>query len=217
MPPIAEQQSVISGGRQLRRVAKPGRQASYDDEVQRLIRAAQAVMLRTGCTAQPRLSDIVAEAGLSNQAFYRHFQSRDDVIIATYEQGLLTIHSYLERQVLKHENLGLRLRAWIDGVLAQIQDPTLSELSTVIIWNLGQIARDQSQIQPVGRQRILGLLHRVLSEGGVAEPDRTALFVQTLVMGMSTTYLETRTPPTQAEREHLLRFCLGGVAQTNLA
>lgn len=210
--PHTPEPAVISGGKQLRRVAKPGRQASYDDEVQHLITATQTVMLRTGCTTQPKLADIVHEAGLSNQAFYRHFRSRDDVVIATYEQGLLTIHAYLERQVLRQSGLEPRLRAWIDGVLTQIQDPALSELTTVILWNLGQIAQDQSEIKPVGRARILELLRTVLTEGGVTEPDRTAVFVQTLVMGMMTTYLQSRKPPAPSEREHLLRFCLGGVA-----
>lgn len=205
------QSPVISGGTRLRRVATPRRQASYDDEVRRLIVAAQTVMLREGCTAQPRLADIVREAGMSNQAFYRHFRTRDDVIVATYEQGLLTIHDYLERQVRKHTGLEERLSAWIDGVLAQIEDTGLSELSTVIFWNLGQIARNSSEIKPVGHARILDLLGSILADGGVSEPDLTASFVQTLVMGMTTIYLESGRRPTPAEREQLLRFCLAGV------
>jgi len=207
------QSPVISGGTQLRRVATPRRQASYDDEVRRLIVATQTVMLREGCTAQPRLADIVREAGMSNQAFYRHFRTRDDVIVATYEQGLLTIHGYLERQVFKHEHLEDRLTAWIDGVLAQIEDPTLSELSTVILWNLGQIARNQSEIKPVGRSRIVDLLRTILIDGKVPDADRTALFVQTLVMGLTTTYLESGQEPTLQVREHLSRFCLAGITQ----
>src|SRR5580765_7475821 len=30
----------------------------------------------------PRVSDIVARAGLSNSAFYRHFRSKDDLVLA---------------------------------------------------------------------------------------------------------------------------------------
>ncbi|MGC5255664.1 TetR/AcrR family transcriptional regulator [Gordonia sp. DT218] len=202
---------VISGGRQLRRVPKPRRQASYDDEVKLLIRATQAVIVRKGCTEVPKLAEIVAEAGLSNQAFYRHFRSRDDVIVATYEQGLLTIHDYLEHQVLKQPDLEARLAAWIDGVLAQIQDPELSELSRAVIWNVEQIARTKSEIRPVGHERIASLLASVLTDGAVADADRTALFVHTLVMGLTTTYLTSGESPTDQAREHLLAFCLSGV------
>ncbi|WP_143545788.1 TetR/AcrR family transcriptional regulator [Rhodococcus sp. 14-2470-1a] len=204
---------VISGGSRLRRVAKPGRQASYDDEVRQLIVATQTVMLRIGRTEQPRVADIVREAGMSNQAFYRHFRSRDDVIVATYEQGLLTIHSYLERKVLGANGLDQRIRAWIDGVLAQIEDATLSELSTTIMWNLGQIARNNSDIKPVGRARILDLLTTVLTEAEVVNADRTAQFVHTLVMGMTTTYLESGDRPTPEDREHLSQFCLDGITR----
>ncbi|MBH0123573.1 TetR/AcrR family transcriptional regulator [Rhodococcus sp. CX] len=204
---------VIPGGRQLRRVPKPRRQASYDDEVKLLIRAAQSVMLRKGCTEQPKIAEIVGEAGMSNQAFYRNFRSRDDVIVATYEQGLLNIHAYLERRVRKQTGLEPRLAAWIDGVLAQIEDHELSELSRVIIWNMGQIARTKSEIEPVGHTRIRELLCRVLDESGVADPERTAVFVHTLVMGLMTTYLESGDRPTEEARAHLLRFCVGAITE----
>ncbi|HEV2309163.1 MAG TPA: TetR/AcrR family transcriptional regulator, partial [Acidimicrobiia bacterium] len=43
------------------------RAAAYADEVRRLLEAAYTVMRRTG-SLDPRVSDIVATAGLSNQA-----------------------------------------------------------------------------------------------------------------------------------------------------
>lgn len=55
-------------------------------------------MLRKGCTEVPKVSEIVHEAGITNQAFYRHFRSRDDVIVATYEQGMLSVYSYLRHR-----------------------------------------------------------------------------------------------------------------------
>lgn len=203
--------SVLSGGRHLRRVANPTRQAAYDDEVRKLIHAAQDVMLRKGKTEVPRVAEIVREAGMTNQAFYRHFRGRDDLVVATYEQGLLTLHSYLEHRVLKCSEVKDRMRAWIDGVLAQIEDPRLSDLSAVILWNVGQVARDKSEIEPVGYARILELLGSILSEAGVPDPDRTAVFVQTLVMGMTTRYHEGGVVPSEDDRDHLLRFCLGGI------
>ena len=48
------------------------RRAAAEDEVARLIEAAFRVIERTG-HLEPRVADILAEAGLSNPAFYRHF------------------------------------------------------------------------------------------------------------------------------------------------
>ncbi|WP_084611724.1 TetR/AcrR family transcriptional regulator [Tomitella biformata] len=210
---VEESPAVIAGGGQLRRAAKPRRQASYDEEVQLLIRSAEAVMLGKGCTEPPKIAEIVRAAEMSNQAFYRHFRSRDDVIVATYEQGLLNIHAYLAHRVFKQVGLEARLAAWIDGVLAQIEDPELSELSRVIIWNMGQIARTKSEIKPIGHARLSEVLCGVLAQAEVPEPGRNATFIQTLVLGLTTSYLESGQSPTAADRAHLLRFCLGALAE----
>jgi AcrR family transcriptional regulator len=203
---------VVSGGRQLSRTARPERQASYDDEVRRLIGAAQQVMLTKGRTEQPRVAEIVAAAGITNQAFYRHFRSRDDVIVATYEQGLLTISSYLAHRVRSKRGLAAKVTAWIDGVLAQIDDPELAELSATILWNVAQIPRDQSEIEPKGYTRILTVLTDVLQAGGVAYPERTAHFVQTLVLGVTSRSMQTDERLSATDRTALVRFCLAGIS-----
>ncbi|MFT4124713.1 MAG: TetR/AcrR family transcriptional regulator [Gordonia sp. (in: high G+C Gram-positive bacteria)] len=207
---MATDPPVVAGGRRLRRPAGAARQASYDDEVRTLITAAQTVMARCGRTSSPRVADILAEAGLSNQAFYRHFRGRDDLIVATYEQGLLDIYHYLRLRVSRQRGLTARLSAWITGLLAQIDDPELAEMSSAILWNVNQIARGDSEIAPVGHRRILGLLTEILRDGGVDQPDRTARFIQTLVLAMMSTYLESGESPSDSERDHLLRFCLAG-------
>ena len=43
----------------------------------------------------PRVSDIVAEAGSSNKAFYRYFAGKDDLILAVMERGVAIVVSYL--------------------------------------------------------------------------------------------------------------------------
>ena len=53
------------------------RAATTPSEVRRLLDAGLEVMRRCGTTSRPRVADIVAAAGLSNDAFYRHFPSKD--------------------------------------------------------------------------------------------------------------------------------------------
>ncbi len=148
-------------------------------------------MLRKGCTEVPKVSEIVHEAGITNQAFYRHFRSRDDVIVATYEQGMLSVYSYLRHRVGKKSSWRDKLEAWIDGVLAQIKDPKLADLSTVIRWNVAQIAREKTEIEPMGQERIRALLLSILTEAGMEDLDRQALFVNTLVSGIATHYIDS--------------------------
>ena len=58
-------------------------------------------MRECGTTSRPRVADIVAAAGLSNDAFYRHFRSKDALVAALVDDGALRLRSYLEHQMAK--------------------------------------------------------------------------------------------------------------------
>ena len=77
------------------------REGEYANEVRRLLDGALEVMRRCGTTSRPRVADIVAEAGLSNDAFYRHFKSKDDLVTALLDDGGERLRSYLEHQLAK--------------------------------------------------------------------------------------------------------------------
>ncbi|MFR9768406.1 helix-turn-helix domain-containing protein [Nocardia sp. SC052] len=48
--------------------------------VRKLVDAALTVISAAGTTGRPRVTDIVAAAGLSNDACYRHFPSKDALV-----------------------------------------------------------------------------------------------------------------------------------------
>ena len=76
------------------------RQREATEEVERILAAAVRVMERVA-PEPPRVSDIVAEAGSSNKAFYRYFAGKDDVILAVMERGVGIVVSYLQHQMAK--------------------------------------------------------------------------------------------------------------------
>src|SRR6476620_1080023 len=73
----------------------------YSAEVRRLLDAGREVMRRNGTSGRARVADIVAAAGLSNEAFYRHFASKDALVAAILDDGALRLRSYLEHQIAK--------------------------------------------------------------------------------------------------------------------
>ena len=77
----------------------------------------------------PRVSDIVAEAGSSNKAFYRYFAGKDDVILAVMERGVAIVVSYLQHQMAKEPTPAAQVQRWIEGALAQVADPHLISMS----------------------------------------------------------------------------------------
>ena len=104
------------------------RQREATEEVERILAAAVRVMERVA-PEPPRVSDIVAEAGSSNKAFYRYFAGKDDVILAVMERGVAIVVSYLQHQMTKESTPPGQVRRWIEGALAQVADPHLISMS----------------------------------------------------------------------------------------
>src|SRR6516162_6599007 len=57
------------------------RHDEYAQEIRRILDAALALMKQHGTASKPRVADIVAAAGVSNDAFYRHFSSKDALVL----------------------------------------------------------------------------------------------------------------------------------------
>ena len=67
------------------------RRAGYVQEAQRIVDATYRLIERTG-GIDPSLRDVLAEAGLSTQAFYRLFRSKDELMLVLLDDGLSLIH-----------------------------------------------------------------------------------------------------------------------------
>ncbi|MGR6999734.1 TetR/AcrR family transcriptional regulator [Yinghuangia aomiensis] len=98
------------------------RWAVYAEEVQRLVDATYRVVERTG-SLDPTVREILRESGLSNQAFYRHFRSKDELLVALLDDGRRRMADYLRHRIAAAPDSAGRVRAWIEGVLAQAGDP----------------------------------------------------------------------------------------------
>src|SRR5215813_1575546 len=98
------------------------REAAYADEVRRLLDAGLDVMRRCGTTSHPRVADIVAAAGLSNDAFYRYFPSKDALVGALLDDGANRLQGYLAHQMEKERTPEAQVRRWVEGVLSQADD-----------------------------------------------------------------------------------------------
>ena len=99
------------------------RQIVYTQEVNRLIAACLIVSERTG-NFDPRVGDILAEAGLSNQAFYRHFQSKEELLLAVLDQGGRQLDDLFAQAHGGADDVPVdKVRAWIRGFAAQAIRP----------------------------------------------------------------------------------------------
>ena len=76
--------------------------------------------------SRPRVADIVAAAGLSNDAFYRHFASKEALVAAILEDGTARLTSYLDHQMAKAPTPADKVRRFVEGVMSQAADDDIA-------------------------------------------------------------------------------------------
>ena len=159
---------------------------------------------------RPRVADIVAAAGLSNDAFYRHFASKDALVAAILEDGAERLRSYLAHQMAKEPNARGQVRRWVEGVLAQAaeRDRRHHAGGAVERREPGPCPHDPAT---GGRVAAGHAAARAVRRPRQRRPDLDAALVAHAVIGRLADHLWRHEPPTAAELDHLVRFCLAAV------
>ena len=189
-----------------RRVAK--REEQYASEVRRLLDAGLEVMRASGTAASPRVADIVAAAGLSNDAFYRHFESKEALVAAILEDGSVRLASYLQHQMAKAATPAAQVRSWVEGVLAQATDTDIAATTRAVLWNGGSVSERSGEPRPSPAASLATLLHAPFTELGSTDPQTDATLVAHAAIGLLSDYLWERARPTRAQIDHVVAFCL---------
>lgn len=197
--------------------AVEARYAAYLEEAQRLIHAGIDEIRDKG-DVEPRVADIVRRAGLSNKAFYRHFKSKDELLLAVLEEGMHQRLEDFEKRMAVGNSPLERARLWVLSVANLAIDPELAAgtrpmlvYQATLHENLGpQVAGTAERlIAP-----ILSALLEAKEAGELADdvdPERVADFVYCAAMGWMHDRILRRTRPSRDEAEALAEFLLRGL------
>lgn len=192
------------------------RRSAARAEVERLIAAALILIEREG-SLEPKVSDILAEAGLSNQAFYRHFESKHALLVAVLDQGIRGLADYLGERMAAEASPADAVRAWIRGMTAQASHPGGARATRPFALARGRLAESFPEEVARSATQLTAPLQRALeaarSAGAMPEthPARDAEALYLLTMGwVEARLLESRSPD-QAEIAHLEAFILAGL------
>ena len=180
---------------------------TYEEEVRRLLDAGLEVMIRCGTAASPRVSDIVAAAGLSNDAFYRYFPSKGALVAALLERGTEQLRSYLEHQMSKESTPEGRIRRWVEGVLVQAQDD-IAATTRAVMWNAPTAGSGAPYGRHFASEVLAVLLQPPFAELGNPAPERSATLVTYAALGVLAEHVWTENVPTAADKDELTAFCL---------
>jgi AcrR family transcriptional regulator len=187
------------------------RRTQYADEIERVLEATYDLIERSG-NVDPSLRDILAATGLSTQAFYRYFQSKDELFLLLLDDGRRRLVASLERRMQRASTPATRVRAWVEGVLAQASDSRAAGRTKPFVTDQDRLV----ETFPIEQQASVDLLVDLLAGAivalhGSANARDDAVVVYRAVFATLREHLIQGTRPTTAETDHLVHFCLSGI------
>ena len=205
-PPAGDDDSLVA---QAVRRRTGDRQALAEEEIRRLLDVGLRLM-QEDPAGSPRVADIVAAAGVSNDAFYRAFRGKDELMAAIADDGARRLIGYVRHQRDKAGEPADRVRACIAAVFGQAVDPQVAATTRAV---LRQTTRAPSR--EVGAMAVRDQLAKELIEPlralPSADPQRDALVVACATFSLMEHFLWSGQPPAAADVDHFVGFVLRGL------
>ncbi len=198
------------------RSVQPARDRA-EQEVRSLVAAALAVLRRSGGSGLT-VAAVLNEAGLSTRAFYRHFASKDELMLAVFDQEQQASTARLMAEVDAASDPRAALAAWIDETLALAYEPRRAR-RTQILWVEGARLRAEFPAEfdaIVGGllEPLVAILRAGRADGAfpLTDPDADAASIHAVVWNVAQRKLDgAAVPAREAARAQLVRFCFGAI------
>jgi AcrR family transcriptional regulator len=195
-----------------------GRREAATNEITRLVDAALVLIQRSG-QLEPRVSEIVEQAGLHNQAFYRHFRSKHELLVAVLDQGIALLAGYLAHRMERAASPVEQVRAWLAGVCEQALSLEAAAATRPFVLARGRLSEAYPEEVRESERQLSSLLRSAIRAGVAsgdfpnADADRDSETLYLLAMG----WVEHRlTDPQLARREDadaLVAFAMAGLSR----
>jgi AcrR family transcriptional regulator len=176
-----------------------------------ILDAAMVVMRRNGF-AEAKITDILQEAGLSNRAFYRHFSSKDELLLGMCGRDIAYVVRQLRTTISQAPDPVTALHAYVDAYLRTFLGP--SDPDRIAVLGSDSARRAEGYDTEVRRldRLVAEPLLEVLREGAATgkfrsdEPDVDGYTIYLLLQGMLGMPAEIR-PDHEEATAQVLRFC----------
>ena len=169
-----------------------------------------------------KVRDVLAHANLGTRAFYRHFASKDDLVLTMFKRAAAQEAERLGRRMAAAIDPLGAVVAWIDGRLDLAFDRRISarlhDLSTE-----AQLLRHESPAElQIALDLILAPLVEQLQLGqdlGVftnVDPGTDARFIHDVTFGVVESHWYGSGRSKREARSGVLRFCLSAIGVSNV-
>ena len=188
-----------------------------DPTVRREILAAASTTLQEQGVRGLSVATVLERAGLSTRAFYRHFDSKEELVAAVFLETARVEKRRLRRRMSAATTEIEAVTAWIDGRLDLAFDESIG--SDLRRLSLEAQSQSPGLVQPAYAEMLKPLrdaLQRGL-RGGVfhhIDPETDAQFIHGVVWAGINEHWATGDCDRDELRERILRFCLRGLSVT---
>jgi AcrR family transcriptional regulator len=188
-----------------------------DPDVRRTIVAAALETLREQGVRGLSVAAVLDRAELSTRAFYRHFESKDQVVAAVFLEMAHAEKRRLQRKMTKAGNPVEAVAAWIDGRLDLAFDENIkSDLRSLSLEAQSQIFAAPQLVQPAYEELLKPLIEQVNDglRSGVfhdVDPVTGAESIQGVVWASTERQWAAANCERAEVRRRAIRFCLRGL------
>jgi AcrR family transcriptional regulator len=188
-----------------------------DPDVRRAIVAAASKSVREQGVQGLSIAAVLDRAQLSTRAFYRHFESKDQLVAAVFLEMARAETRRLRRKMTSAVTAVDAVAAWIDGRLDLAFDQSIkSDLRYLSLEAQSQIFASPELVQPAYAEMLTplieqlqcGLQHGVFHD---IDPVTDAQSIQGVVWAGTERQWATGDCDRVDIRERTLRFCLRGL------
>jgi AcrR family transcriptional regulator len=185
------------------------RVAVAEAEVRRLLDVGLELMTEDPDGA-PKVADIVRRAGVSNDAFYRAFRGKAELMAAIADDGARRLIDYVRHQRDKADGPREQLVASVRAVLLQSMNPHIAATTRAVLRNSAQLRAPGSAANPIVRDRYAELLVDPLRQLSSLDPDRDSRVIAHGSFALMEQNLWTERELDEKDVEHLVHFLLRG-------
>jgi AcrR family transcriptional regulator len=194
---------------------RPGRPRRFEseDELRLLLNAALVVMERNGYV-DAAVADILREADLSTRSFYRHFESKDQLLCAVFRREADAAAARLRGRVDAAATPREALDAWIDEILSfghhRVKAARVSVLGSPGAMKAEGYAAEMRHASEVLTAPLKALLRDGVADGSfpLADPVADAPLIQSVVWSAAGLNPARGTPSSRADAACQVRsFC----------
>jgi len=195
--------------------ARTGRPRNLDPQHElELLLDATLTVLRRNDYADVTIASILEEAGLGTRSFYRHFQSKDELLLTLFRRDAEVAATRLRTRIRAAPTPDKALEAWIDEILSFKFHRRKAERVAVLGSASARRAEGYEAELVHAGQLLAAPLIEVLEDGkqdgsfSTCKPQTDAEMISSIVFNFAGVSGASRRVPAAAATRDIFEFCL---------